>query len=46
MPMFQIIDLHTMIMVGRAKTLRGAMNASDRRNAEYGAHRYAYRRAV
>lgn len=37
---FNIIDTHTKAIVGNAKTRARATRSADRRNREYGAHRY------
>lgn len=43
--MYEIIDSRTRRVVARAKTLKGALSAIDRRDAAFGAsvHFYRYR---
>lgn len=41
---YHVVDRHTKTVVGKAKTLRSAMRMSDKRNNEYGAHRYSHDR--
>lgn len=38
-----IIDLHTMAIVGHGKTGRSARRAAERRNQQYGGHRFIAR---
>jgi len=40
---YEIIDRRTGAVVGKAKTLKGATRAVDRRDNEYGAYRYTHR---
>jgi hypothetical protein len=42
---YEIIDLHTKQVVGRAKSLRAAIRSVDRRDNAYGAYRFGYRLA-
>lgn len=40
---YEIVDRHTKAVVGKAKSLRAAMNSVNRRDNAYGAYRYFHR---
>lgn len=42
---YVILDLQSRVAVAKAKTLKGALRAAEKRNAQYGSHRYTHMRA-
>lgn len=44
--MYDIVDRHTLNVVGHAKTLKAACRSVDRRDNSYGAYRYFHRRKL